>query len=94
MTIIAVHIGAGFHSFLNEDSYRELIRAVLLHRVEKDDILDIISSVTEQLENDPMTNAGVGSNLTNEGKVEMDATVACCDGRLGSIAAISSISLS
>ena len=43
------------------------------------------------LEDDPRFNAGTGSCLRADGSVQVDAAVACSDGRLGTVAALEDI---
>lgn len=77
--IVAVHCGAGHHSKTRHNEYRRVCRKACLKGIQ---ILRNGGSATEAvqasiivLENDPITNAGFGSNLTTQGIVECDASV-------------------
>lgn len=82
--VVAVHVGAGFHASEKFDSYRRLCNMACRHAVgvlERSDggALEAVAGAVAVLENDPLTNAGFGSNLTACGRVECDASV--MDGR-------------
>ncbi|HET6279792.1 MAG TPA: isoaspartyl peptidase/L-asparaginase [Polyangia bacterium] len=54
--------------------------------------LDAVQAAVRQLEDDPQFNAGVGSCLTREGTVEMDAAIMCGEGlRIGAVAAVAGV---
>eukprot|EP00026_Physarum_polycephalum_P000370 Phypoly_transcript_00370.p1 GENE.Phypoly_transcript_00370~~Phypoly_transcript_00370.p1 ORF type:complete len:485 (-),score=77.37 Phypoly_transcript_00370:93-1547(-) len=78
---LAVHAGAGFHSEENAPVYRKAMKAALVaaHNQIKSDpkgtALDAVEKAIETLEDNAITNAGIGSNLTVEGTVECDASI-------------------
>ncbi|KAK2576807.1 hypothetical protein KPH14_005443 [Odynerus spinipes] len=93
---IAVHVGAGQHSGSTKDKYQKLCRDACkagIHNIKSGgSALDAVVDATIVLEDSPLTNAGFGSNLTVDGKVECDASV--MDGtnlQFGAIGAVSGI---
>lgn len=91
---VAVHIGAGYHSQNKTPAYRELCENICreIMRLLKKQIpaREAVAEAVALLENSPLTNAGVGSNLTLDEKVECDASIMDKDG-FGSVGAISNI---
>ncbi|XP_076954508.1 putative threonine aspartase isoform X2 [Bidens hawaiensis] len=91
---VAVHVGAGYHSPVNEKSLRSAMRfaciaAASILRTGSGRCVDAVSAAIETLENDPCTNAGRGSNLTEDGLVECDASVMDgCSGSFGAVGAV------
>ncbi|EEC02647.1 asparaginase, putative, partial [Ixodes scapularis] len=78
--VVAVHVGAGYHSPEKLTVYKRLCHLACRKAVamlERPDCtaLEAVSSAVVVLENDPATNAGYGSNLTMCGNVECDASV-------------------
>ncbi|XP_046613466.1 threonine aspartase 1 isoform X1 [Neodiprion virginianus] len=77
--LIAVHVGAGQHSLTLKEKYEKLccVACKKAASILKSggNVLDAVVEATIILENSPLTNAGYGSNLTIEGKVECDASV-------------------
>ncbi|XP_046670002.1 threonine aspartase 1 isoform X4 [Homalodisca vitripennis] len=76
---VCVHIGAGQHSETLEEKYKQLCQQASKQGV---DILtrggsavDAVVAATVLLEDSPLTNAGFGSNLSMDGKVECDASL-------------------
>lgn len=55
--------------------------------------VDAVELAIMLLEDTEITNAGYGSNLTLDGKVECDATIVDHEGRSGAAGAVSSKSL-
>ena len=76
---LAVHAGAGFHSRAREHEYRRAVsRACLAGSRTLEAGLGARAAVVaavKSLEEDPITNAGIGSNLNTDGFVENDASV-------------------
>uniref|UniRef100_A0A0E0PFX7 Uncharacterized protein n=2 Tax=Oryza TaxID=4527 RepID=A0A0E0PFX7_ORYRU len=77
---VAVHVGAGFHAPANEKAYRRAMKraclaAAAVLREGNGTSLDAVAAAIQVLEDDPITNAGRGSNLTESGHVECDASI-------------------
>ena len=91
---VAVHIGAGYHSQTKTPSYRLLCENICSEVIELlkqgYSARNAVAAAVSLLENSPMTNAGVGSNLTLSEKVECDASIMDSQG-FGSVGAISNI---
>ncbi|XP_008778606.2 putative threonine aspartase isoform X2 [Phoenix dactylifera] len=91
---VAVHVGAGFHSPSNEKAFRRAMKRACLAAaavLRKDDggCLDAVSAAIQVLEDDSITNAGRGSNLTESGHVECDASIMDgCSGAFGAVGAV------
>ncbi|XP_074263293.1 putative threonine aspartase [Silene latifolia] len=91
---VAVHVGAGYHSPVNEKPLRSAMNracftaaSVLLQG--SDRCVDAVEAAIKVLEDDPCTNAGRGSNLTEDGHVECDASI--MDGDSGAFAAVGAV---
>ncbi|KAI8976923.1 nucleophile aminohydrolase [Pilobolus umbonatus] len=92
---IAVHIGAGHLSRTKEPHYKSLCamaceKAMELLKQNKP-ALEAVTAAIRVLEDDPLTNAGWGSNLTIEGTVECDASLMDGDGYFGAVGAVSGL---
>ncbi|XP_071706866.1 putative threonine aspartase isoform X2 [Rutidosis leptorrhynchoides] len=74
---VAVHVGAGYHSPNNEKALRSAMKTACL------------AAASVLRTNDPCTNAGRGSNLTEDGNVECDASV--MDGTSGAFGAVGAV---
>ncbi|KAL2892251.1 putative threonine aspartase [Bienertia sinuspersici] len=78
---VAVHVGAGFHAPSNEKSLRSAMNracraaATVLRMDSGECVVDAVEAAIRVLEDDPCTNAGCGSNLTEDGHVECDASI-------------------
>ncbi|KAI8027201.1 putative threonine aspartase [Camellia lanceoleosa] len=66
---VAVHVGAGFHAPSNEKALRSAMKRACL------------AAASVLRKGDPSTNAGRGSNLTEDGHVECDASIVDGDSR-------------
>ncbi|KAI6702480.1 hypothetical protein NL676_011616 [Syzygium grande] len=91
---VAVHVGAGYHSPSNEKSLRLAMKraclaAASLLRKASGGCLDAVSAAIQVLEDDPITNAGRGSNLTEDGHIECDASI--MDGASGAFGAVGAV---
>ncbi|CAI8607241.1 unnamed protein product [Vicia faba] len=92
---VAVHVGAGYHSPSNHKLLRSamnracLAAASVLQREASVLCLDAVVAAIQVLEDDPSTNAGRGSNLTENGGVECDASI--MDGKSGAFGAVGAI---
>ncbi|KAG7553439.1 Nucleophile aminohydrolases N-terminal [Arabidopsis thaliana x Arabidopsis arenosa] len=91
---VAVHVGAGYHAAANEKALRSVMRRACLAastilRQDSGECIDAVSAAIQVLEDDPSTNAGRGSNLTEEGHVECDASLMDGDsGMFGGVGAV------
>lgn len=78
-TVIAVHTGAGTHSERYYSDYNKIAKKACLAGIrclkKGETALEACTAAVEVLENDPITNAGYGSNLTLNGHVENDASI-------------------
>ena len=90
---IVVHGGAG-RSVEDEAPYRAALAEALragASALSAGAVAAALAAV-EQLEDSPLFNAGRGSVLTSEGRVEMDAAVMCGrTGRAGAVAAVTGV---
>ncbi|XP_062155434.1 putative threonine aspartase isoform X2 [Alnus glutinosa] len=91
---VAVHVGAGYHAPSNEKSLRSAMKRACLAaasvlRKGSGSCLDAVSAAIQVLEDDPSTNAGRGSNLTEDGHVECDASI--MDGDSGAFGAVGAV---
>ncbi|XP_058744025.1 putative threonine aspartase [Vicia villosa] len=92
---VAVHVGAGYHSPPNHKPLRSamnracLAAASVLQQEGSVLCLDAVVAAIQVLEDDPSTNAGRGSNLTENGGVECDASI--MDGKSGAFGAVGAI---
>ncbi|XP_033125895.1 threonine aspartase 1-like [Anneissia japonica] len=94
--VIAVHIGAGYHSPTKEGDYKRLCKVACAKGIDmlqsSASSLVTLVSVMKILEDDPLTNAGSGSNLTLHGTVECDASIMDGKGRMfGAVGALQGI---
>lgn len=94
MAVVAIHIGAGYHAPQEEEAFREMLDRIITKLraslCNGNAALDLVHEGLTLLENDEMTNAGLGSCLTIDGYVEMDALI--IDGASGAIGAVGAVS--
>ncbi|EEF50495.1 putative threonine aspartase isoform X2 [Ricinus communis] len=91
---IAVHVGAGYHAPSSEKPLRSAMKraclaAASILRKGSGGCLDAVTAAIQVLEDDPWTNAGRGSNLTEDGVVEGDASI--MDGHSGAFGAVGAV---
>ncbi|KAL7158668.1 hypothetical protein ABFS83_02G159700 [Erythranthe nasuta] len=91
---VAVHVGAGYHAPSNEKALRSAMKraclaAASILRKGSGGSVDAVGAAIKVLEDDPCTNAGRGSNLTEDGRVECDASV--MDGESGAFGAVGAV---
>ncbi|XP_010321533.2 putative threonine aspartase isoform X1 [Solanum lycopersicum] len=91
---VAVHVGAGYHSPSNEKALRSAMKRACLAaasvlRKDAGGCIDAVTAAIQVLEDDPNTNAGRGSNLTEDGHVECDASI--MDGDSGAFGAVGAV---
>ncbi|RLN98281.1 hypothetical protein BBJ28_00003552 [Nothophytophthora sp. Chile5] len=97
--LLAVHVGAGHYGATNEPAYLALMRSALEGGrdaiAQADPALTAAQVATRLLscfERSPLTNAGLGSNLTEQRRVECEASVVCGKSRLvGACAAVQGV---
>lgn len=76
---LCLHLGAGFHSEHKKNLYKKLcgeaiqIGVTLLNN--NAECVEVATKVASYIENSPLTNAGFGSNLTEDGSVECEAAI-------------------
>ncbi|KAK5783486.1 putative threonine aspartase isoform X1 [Gossypium arboreum] len=91
---VAVHVGAGYHAPSNEKALRSAMKRACLAaasvlRKGPGGSVDAVAAAIQVLEDDPITNAGRGSNLTEDGNVECDASL--MDGQSGAFGAVGAV---
>ncbi|KAH7372539.1 hypothetical protein KP509_17G008600 [Ceratopteris richardii] len=92
---VAVHVGAGYHSLANSFAYRRAMNQACLAAAsvlsqETGTSFDAVVAAVKVLEDADITNAGKGSNLTEDGVVECDASI--MDGRTYAYGAVGAAS--
>eukprot|EP00962_Isochrysis_galbana_P009651 scaffold2693_cov139-Isochrysis_galbana.AAC.4 len=93
---VVVHAGAGYHAAAREAKYiaacRRACEAARARLCAGDGPLAAVTEAIAVLEDDPVCNAGTGSNLTLEGTVECDASVMDAESRAwGGVAAVAEV---
>ncbi len=91
---IAVHVGAGYHSVSMTDDYKAVCQDACSAGLAKLDAgehaIEGAAAAIAVLENNSITNAGIGSNLNLHGNVECDASI--MDGESLLFAAVGALS--
>ena len=76
---VAVHVGAGHHARSTEAAMKQLCADTCLAAMKRlrdgSLALDAAEAAVQRLEDHPATNAGTGSALNWDGKVECDAAI-------------------
>ncbi|PVU93079.1 hypothetical protein BB561_003481 [Smittium simulii] len=93
---VFVHVGAGSHSLSNFSTYKSVMenacKAAIKALEEGSSSSAAVTIAIKILEDDPVTNAGIGSNLTRSGTVECDASIMCSKtGAFGAVGSVSAI---
>ncbi|ROV92561.1 hypothetical protein VMCG_08939 [Cytospora schulzeri] len=92
---VFVHAGAGYHSLQNENVHLTMCAKAASQAMRclkaGGRSTDAVAVAIKVLEDNDITNAGVGSNLTIEGQVECDATIVDHLGRSGACGAVPNI---
>ncbi|KAF1889779.1 hypothetical protein Lal_00025108 [Lupinus albus] len=91
---VAVHVGAGYHSPSNDKPLRSAMNRACLAAASllsdgSGQCIDAVVAAIRVLEDDASTNAGRGSNLTEEGIVECDASI--MDGKSSAFGAVGAV---
>lgn len=98
--IIVVHCGAGWHNRNKRKAYKQSLEkacleaALILQNSNSDsdtwsECLDATKAALQILEDDPLSNAGLGSALNINGNVEMDCSM--MDGKTGGFGSVGGI---
>ncbi|KAJ3869764.1 asparaginase [Lentinula novae-zelandiae] len=95
-TFVAVHGGAGSHGSSTERELKQALRLACKKALDSSSLtsrssLDVVEVAITVLEDDPVLNAGYGSNLSLEGTVECDAAIMDGNYHFGSVGTISGV---
>ncbi|KUI67100.1 Threonine aspartase 1 [Cytospora mali] len=92
---VFVHAGAGYHSYQNEHIHLTMCAKAASQAMRcmkaGGTSTDAVAVALQLLEDNDITNAGIGSNLTIDGQVECDATIVDHFGRSGACGAVPNI---
>ncbi|OQD96054.1 hypothetical protein PENSOL_c017G07015 [Penicillium solitum] len=92
---IFIHAGAGFHSHENEHKHLKACEVAALKAMaflkSGGTAIDAVEAALMVLEDNPITNAGFGSNLNAKGVVEGDASIVDHHGISGAVGAVPNI---
>jgi hypothetical protein len=93
MAAVFIHAGAGYHSYQNEKIHlracHDAANTAMAVLRNGGTAVEAAEFAIRTLEDRDITNAGFGSNLTIEGKVECDAIMIDHLGRSGAVGAVS-----
>ncbi|KAJ5782934.1 hypothetical protein N7457_004708 [Penicillium paradoxum] len=92
---VFLHAGAGYHSRENEHKHLKACEIAALKAIAflkcGGTAIDAVEAALMVLEDDPITNAGFGSNLNEKGVVEGDASIVDHNGLSGAAGAVPNI---
>lgn len=95
---VILHVGAGLHSPSLFPAYKTLLNAAciqashFLQSNEEGSTFNALINALKQLEDSPLTNAGVGSCLNLNGEVELDCSVMIGNnGAFGAVGAVTDL---
>lgn len=88
--LIVTHCGAGSDKTLQDSADKSASRGLKVLR-SGGSALEAVEEAVVVLEDDPRTNAGIGSRRRTDGTVQMDAALMDSDLRMGAVAAIANV---
>ena len=92
IAFIALHAGAGFFSDTRAEQLKQLFDSVCRTAFSGSATVEkAVMSAISALEASPLTNAGLGSCMTEDGLVECDASLMLGTGSFGSVGAVSGV---
>ncbi|KAL0022812.1 hypothetical protein WJX79_000766 [Trebouxia sp. C0005] len=89
---VAVHVGAGYHSHKHENIYLKALRSACQAAAAASSCMSGVQQAVQALEENEHTNAGIGSNLTQNGTVEADASIMLGDRTFAAVGAAPGLS--
>eukprot|EP00741_Cyanophora_paradoxa_P018720 tig00021073_g18069.t1 len=94
--VVAVHAGAGQHARSKELAYvracKRALEAAADAYARSESVTECVAAAVQCLEDNELTNAGVGANLTATGSVELDASIMRSEGEaFGACGAVSGV---
>ena len=92
IAFIALHAGAGVFSATRAEQLKRLFESVCQAAFSRSSTVEeAVMNAISALEASPLTNAGLGSCLTEDGLVECDASLMLGNGSFGSVGAVSGV---